>query len=202
MNIGSIALFCGSADGNVPHYAEVAEQLGARCAREGLTLYYGGARLGLMKKAADAALKNKGRVVGIAPSFFSRNVVIADNLSELILVDSMSERKQMMEKLADAFVALPGAYGTMDEFFELITDAQLGLHHAPVALLNIDGYFDHLLALLDRFEQDGFLRPFHHQLLIVATTLDELFDKLFQYQNTNSQEWLQKIKENAAGKTK
>lgn len=202
MNISSIALFCGSAEGNVSRYAEVAEAFGARCASEGLTLYYGGARLGLMKKAADAALQNQGRVVGIAPSFFSRDVVIADNVSELILVDSMSERKQLMEQKAEAFVALPGAYGTMDEFFELLTDAQLGLHHAPVALLNIDGYFDHLLALLDRFEKDGFLRPFHHQLLVVATTVDELFDKLANYQNSNNPEWLKKIKENAAGKTK
>ncbi|MBQ9435516.1 MAG: TIGR00730 family Rossman fold protein [Bacteroidales bacterium] len=195
MSIRSIALFCGSAEGANPLYGEVAALLGAMCADKGLTLYYGGACLGLMNKAADAAMARHGRVVGIAPSFFSKNVVLAKDISEMIMVNSMSERKQMMEKLADAFVVLPGAYGTMDEFFELITDAQLGMHHKPVAVLNVNGYYDHLLALLDRFEQDGFLRPFHHELLVVAATLEELFDKLENYQNTNDHQWLKHIKE-------
>ena len=195
MSIRSIALFCGSAEGANPLYGEVAAQLGAMCADKGLTLYYGGACLGLMNKAADTAMARHGRVVGIAPSFFSKNVVLAKDISEMIMVNSMSERKQMMERLADAFVVLPGAYGTMDEFFELITDAQLGMHHKPVAVLNVNGYYDHLLALLDRFEQDGFLRPFHHELLVVAATLEELFDKLENYQNTNDHQWLKHIKE-------
>ena len=193
--IKSIALFCGSSEGTLPIYGEVAAQLGAMCADKGMTLYYGGACLGLMNKAAQAAMARKGRVVGIAPAFFSKEIVLAKDISELILVESMSERKQMMEKLADAFVVLPGAYGTMDEFFELITDAQLGLHHKPVAVLNVNGYYDHLLAQLDRFKHDGFLREFHHGLLVVANTLDELFAKLDSYENPNDPQWLEKIKE-------
>lgn len=195
MKISSLALFCGSSEGVNPLYGETAAQLGAMCADKGLTLYYGGACLGLMDKAAQAALAHHGRVVGIAPSFFSKNVVLAKDISEMIMVNSMSERKQMMEKLADAFVVLPGAYGTMDEFFELITDAQLGMHHKPVAVLNVNGYYDHLIAQLDRFRQDGFLREFHHQLLVVAENLEELFQKLEAYENSNDPQWLDKIKE-------
>lgn len=195
MSIRSIALFCGSAEGVNPLYGEIAARFGAMCAEKELTLYYGGACLGLMNKAAEAAMQRNGRVVGIAPSFFSQEIVLAKEISELILVDSMSERKQMMEQLADAFVALPGSYGTMDEFFELITDAQLGLHDKPVALLNVNGYYDHLLAQLERFEQDGFLRPFHHELLVVALSLEELFCKLDSYCNTNDHQWLNRIKE-------
>lgn len=195
MSIRSIALFCGSAEGANPLYGEVAAQFGAICADKGLALYYGGACLGLMNKAAEAVMARHGRVVGIAPRFFSKKIVLAKDITELVLVDSMSERKQMMERLADAFVVLPGAYGTMDEFFELITDAQLGLHHKPVAVLNVNGYYDHLLAQLDRFRQEGFLRDFHHQLLVVADNLDELFAKLENYQNTNDHQWLKHIKE-------
>ncbi len=195
MSIRSIALFCGSAEGTNPLYGEVAAQFGAICADKGLALYYGGACLGLMNKAAEAVMARHGRVVGIAPRFFSKKIVLAKDITELVLVDSMSERKQMMERLADAFVVLPGAYGTMDEFFELITDAQLGLHHKPVAVLNVNGYYDHLLAQLDRFRQEGFLRDFHHQLLVVADNLDELFAKLENYQNTNDHQWLKHIKE-------
>ena len=195
MKIKSIALFCGSSEGTNPLYGEMAARLGEMCALNDMTLYYGGACLGLMDKAAQAALACKGRVVGIAPSFFSKSVVLAKNISEMIMVNSMSERKQKMEQLADAFVVLPGAYGTMDEFFELITDAQLGLHHKPVAVLNVNGYYDHLLAQLERFERDGFLRPFHHELLVTATSLEELFDKLENYQNSNDHQWLKHIKE-------
>jgi len=110
-------------------------------------------------------------------------------------VDSMSERKQMMERSADAFVSLPGSYGTMDEFFEVITDAQLGLHHKPVAILNAFDYYTPLIQQLEIFKKEGFLRDFHFDLLIVATTLDELFCKLEQYKNSNDRHWLDKIKQ-------
>ena len=106
----------------------------------------------------------------------------------------MSERKQLLESSADGFVILPGSYGTMDEFFEMMTDAQLGLHSKPIAIVNAEGYYDHLIAQLERFKADGFLRPFHYNLLIVANNLDELFDKLDRYENSNDPEWLKLIK--------
>jgi uncharacterized protein (TIGR00730 family) len=194
MKINSIALFCGSADGFHPKFKELAADFGKRCAQQQITLFYGGASLGLMKAAADACRANYGKVIGIAPSFFSNSTVIDTTLDKLYLVDSMSERKQMLERSADAFVALPGSYGTMDEFFEALTDAQLGLHHKPVAILNAFGYYTPLIQQLEIFRNEGFLRDFHYDLLIVATTLDELFEKLEQYKNSNDRHWLDKIK--------
>jgi len=194
MKQGSIALFCGSAEGFHPKYKELAADFGKRCAQKNITLYYGGAALGLMKAAADACRALNGNVVGIAPSFFSNSTVIDTTLDELHLVDSMSERKQMLERCADAFVSLPGSYGTMDEFFEVLTDAQLGLHHKPVAILNAFDYYSPLIEQLKIFKEEGFLKDFHFDLLIVATTLDELFEKLENYKNSNDRHWLDKIK--------
>ena len=194
MKINSIALFCGSANGFHPKYKELAATLGERCALHHITLYYGGAALGLMKAAADACRAQKGKVIGIAPSFFSNATVIDTTLEECYLVDSMSDRKQMLERSADAFVALPGSYGTMDEFFEVLTDAQLGLHHKPVAILNAFDYYTPLIEQLKIFEKEGFLRDFHFNLLIIATTVEELFNKLELYENSNNRHWLDKIK--------
>ncbi len=195
MKYNSIALFCGSASGNNPIYALEAARFGTMLAQRNVTLYYGGGRIGLMGATADAVMAHGGSVIGIAPDFFNKDRILADNITEMILVRSMSERKQMMEQRADAFVVLPGGYGTMDELFELITDAQLGLHFKPVAIYNPNGYYDMLLKQLDRFSQDGFLRTFHKDLLLNATTLDELFYKLDHYENSNSKEWLERIKE-------
>ena len=185
-------MFCGSCDGKGDRYVRLAADFGARCADYGLTLYYGGARLGLMRVAAEASMERGGRVVGIMPSIFTDDVVVADNATEMMRVASMSERKQMMERVADAFVALPGSFGTMDELFEILTDAQLGLHQKPVVIINAFGYYDFLLNQLSRFEKEGFLRPFHHGLLLVATSVDEVFEKIAGYQNPNDEAWLAK----------
>ncbi len=194
MKYSSLALYCGSSAGNNPNFRTLAADFGRRCAEKNLTIYYGGASIGLMAEAANAARAKGGRVVGIAPDFFSNRSVIDTSLEELIIVNSMSERKQLMESSADGFVILPGSYGTMDEFFEMMTDAQLGLHSKPVAIVNAEGYYDHLVAQLERFRVDGFLRPFHYNLLIVANDLDELFEKLDRYENSNDPEWLKLIK--------
>ena len=194
MKMNTIALFCGSAEGFAPKYKELAAAFGKMCGEKQMTLYYGGAALGLMKAAADACRAHNGKVIGIAPSFFSDSIVIDNTIENLHLVNSMSERKQMMEQNADAFVTLPGAYGTMDEFFELLTDAQLGLHHKPVAILNAFDYYSPLIEQLKRFKQEGFLHDFHFNLLIIATTIEELFDKLEHYENSNDRHWLDKIK--------
>ncbi|MBP1672892.1 MAG: family protein YvdD [Bacteroidetes bacterium] len=194
MKLESIALFCGSSEGNDPKYVSLAEAFGKACAEKNLSLYYGGAALGLMKAAAHSCRNEGGRIIGITPSFFSDGTVVDNSLQELYLVDTMSERKQLLERSADAFVILPGSYGTMDEFFEVLTDAQLGLHHKPIAILNVFGYYDHLIALIKHFETEGFLRDFHHKLVIIADSVEQLFQKLDQYENPNNFHWLDKIK--------
>lgn len=192
LSIKSLALFCGSQEGNDARYVRLAADFGACCAELGLTLYYGGARLGLMRAAAEASMQRGGRVVGIMPQIFTDSVVVADNITEMVRVKSMSERKQLMERVSDAFVALPGSFGTMDELFEILTDAQLGLHQKPVVILNAFGYYDGLLNQLSKFEEAGFLRPFHRGLLLSATSVDEVFDRIATYENPNDEAWLAK----------
>lgn len=195
MKYKSIAIFCGSATGENPVYAQEAAKFGKACAERGLTIYYGGGRIGLMGAAADAAMANNGTVIGVAPDFFAKGPVLSDSITEMIYVKTMSERKQLIEQKADAFVIFPGGFGTMDELFEVITDAQLGLHYKPVLIYNYNGFYDALIAQIDKFLAEGYLRPFHYGLLIKATNLDELFDGLDNYTNTNDHTWLSKIKQ-------
>ena len=194
MKYNSLALYCGSSVGNNPAYAQEAARFGEMCARKSLTLYYGGGSIGLMGAAANASLAHGGKVIGVAPDFFTKGEVLATNITEMILVKTMSERKQLLEERADAFVVFPGGYGTMDELFEMVTDAQLGMHFKPIAIYNYLGFYDLLIKQLQKFMEEGFLRPFHHSLLITASTLDELFRKLDAYENTNDHTWLDKIK--------
>lgn len=194
MKYKSIALFCGSATGHNPVYVEQARAFGQQMVDKGLTLYYGGGCIGLMWAAAEVMMQNGGTVIGVAPDFFTRNHVLAENITKMIFVKTMSERKQLLEQEADAFVALPGGYGTMDELFEILTDSQLGMHTKPIVLYNHNGFYDHLIAQIERFSEEGFLRPFHRNLMLVATTTDEIFHCLDQYENTNDQDWLKKIR--------
>lgn len=194
MKYKNVALFCGSAEGNNPVYAQQARQFGIRLAEKNLTLYYGGGCIGLMWATADEVMKHGGTVIGVAPDFFTRNHVLAENITKMIYVKTMSERKQLLEYEADAFVALPGGYGTMDELFEILTDSQLGMHTKPIVLFNHNGFYDHLVAQLERFSEEGFLRPFHKKLLMVANTLDEIFECLDTYENTNDPNWLKHIR--------
>lgn len=194
MKYKNIALFCGSAEGNNPIYAQQAREFGIRMAEKGLTLYYGGGCIGLMWAAAEGVMQKGGTVIGVAPDFFTRNHVLAENITKMIYVKTMSERKQLLEYEADAFVALPGGYGTMDELFEILTDSQLGMHTKPIVLFNQNGFYDPLVAQLERFSEEGFLRPFHKKLLLIANTLDELFECLDSYENTNDPDWLKHIR--------
>ena len=194
MNYKSLALYCGSSTGNNPVYAREAARFGKMCAQKSLTLYFGGGSIGLMGAAAEACLSKGGKVIGVAPDFFTQGEVLATNLTEMILVKTMSERKQLLEEKSDAFVVFPGSYGTMDELFEMVTDAQLGMHTKPIVIYNYMGYYDFLLRQLDKFMEEGFLRPFHHSLLLNASDLEELFYKLDTYENTNDRSWLEKIR--------
>lgn len=164
----SVGVFCGSSHGHDPAFIEAARELGALIARRGLRLVYGGGKVGLMGELADAALAAGGVVVGVIPQMLLDREVGHEGLTELEVVASMSQRKERMAELGDVFIALPGGIGTLDELFEVWTLSQLEQHNKPCALLNINGFFDPLVAFLDRAVEAGFLRPRHRALLTVA----------------------------------
>ena len=174
----NLAVFCGSALGSDPRFADAARALGAGCAARGITVIYGGASVGLMGVVADAALAGDGSVVGVLPRHLADREIGHPALTRLELVDSMHERKARMAELADAFVALPGGIGTLDELAESWTWRYLGHHGKPVALLNIAGFHDALLAWVRHAEGAGLLKPIQRDLLIVATSVDDLFVQL------------------------
>ncbi len=157
MEVRSVCVFCGSRPGARPEYMEAASRMGAELARRGLTLVYGGASVGLMGAVADGALAAGGKVVGVLPDFLSAKELAHRSLSELHAVGSMHERKALMAERSDAFIALPGGFGTLDELFEIVTWAQLGLHHKPMGLLDTRGFFQPLLAMARHHAEEGFV---------------------------------------------
>ena len=176
--VRSICVFCGSSTGHRPEFAASARQVGAALASRGLDLVYGAGHIGLMGILADSALGAGGRVIGVIPKAMVDRELAHTGLDELNVVRTMHERKALMADRAGAFLALPGGFGTADELFEILTWAQLGLHHRPVGLLNVDGFFDPLLAWLDRSVVEGFLREQHRQLLVVGDLPEALIDAL------------------------
>jgi uncharacterized protein (TIGR00730 family) len=174
----SVCVFCGSSLGVRAEYRKSAEAFGRLLAQNGLTLVYGGGRIGLMGAMADAALEAGGRIIGVIPKILYRKEVAHEELAELRVVESMSERKNVMGALADAFVALPGGIGTMDELFEVWTWTQLGLETKLSALLNVCGYFDPLIQFIDQAVAEGFLRPQHRRALLVETDASLLIQRL------------------------
>ncbi|MDB4944431.1 MAG: Lysine decarboxylase family [Labilithrix sp.] len=177
----SICVFCGSRMGASPAFATAAAAMGRAIAGRGLELVYGGAKVGLMGVMADAALAHGGRVVGIIPRALVDKEVAHDGLAELIVTGSMHERKDRMIQQADAFVALPGGFGTYDELFEVITLAQIGFHAKPSALLDVDGYYAPFVALLRHTIEASFAQPEHAGLVVVDDDADRLVDKLLAW---------------------
>jgi uncharacterized protein (TIGR00730 family) len=173
----TVCVFCGSSSGDEPHYLELARAAGELLARRGLTLVYGGGRVGLMGALADAALAAGGRVIGVIPQMLLDKEVGHTGLTELRVVTTMTERKLLMGELSDAFIALPGGIGTMDELFEVWTWSQLDLHAKPCGLVNHRGYYDALLAFLDHAVEQGFLRPRHRAALHVRDSAAALLDE-------------------------
>ena len=188
--IASVCLFCGSNVGTRPAYAEAATQFGRALAARGLTLIYGGGSVGLMDIAAQAALDAGGRVIGVITAQLMEREVGHSGLDELHVVATMHERKALMAKLSDAFVALPGGYGTFDELCEMATWDQLGIHAKPVVIVNLEGYFDGFLTQLDRAVADGLLKREHRALLGCATTVDAALESLASWQAPPVPEWL------------
>lgn len=174
----SVCVFCGSQPGTRAAYVAAARALGEVLARNGVATIYGGGHVGMMGALADAALGAGGRVIGVIPEHLMRPEVAHQNLDELLVVASMHERKRTMAARADAFVVLPGGYGTFEEMFEMVTWLQLGLQAKPVGMLNVEGYFDHLLAFLRHGAAEGFIRAEHRDLLLVDDSVERLLDRL------------------------
>jgi len=174
----SVCVFCGSSSGARPAYLAAARALGEGLARRGLTLVYGGASVGLMGSLADAALAARGEVIGIIPGALEAREIAHPGLTRLEVVGSMHERKARMAELADAFVALPGGMGTLDELAEVLTWAQLGLHRKACGLVDVDGFWQPLVSFLDHAVREGFLRAEHRRLLKVAGQPEAVLDLL------------------------
>ncbi|WP_394692640.1 TIGR00730 family Rossman fold protein [Hyphobacterium sp.] len=180
-NITSICVYCGSNAGTNPEYTAAAKAMGEAIAARGLTLVYGGGKVGLMGTVADAALAAGGKVVGIIPEFLALKEVAHAGLSELVVVDSMHTRKAEMERRSDGFIAMPGGIGTMEELFEIWTWSQLGQHRKPCGLLDAAGYFADLNAFLDRMATDGFVNPEHRAMLHCSEDPAALLDAFAAY---------------------
>ena len=185
-----VCVYCGSSPGANPEYASAARRLGSLLAERGLGLVYGGAHVGIMGEVANAALQEDGQVIGIIPEMFMDKHVHHERLDDLHVVGSMHERKALMSKMSDAFIALPGGIGTLEEFFEALTWAQLGLHHKPCGLLNVAGYFDVLLRFLDHIVAQRLMKQAHRELILVAEHPDELLDLLENYTARPIDKWL------------
>ena len=192
--IQSIGLFCGSRKGNVPIYEHAAIELGRIIAKKNIQLVYGGGGIGLMQSVADAVLQYGGVVIGVLPHFFDKHEVAHQQITEMILVNSMSERKEKMAELSDAFIALPGGYGTLDELFEMLVYSQLSLHDKPVGILNTNQFFNPTLQQLELMQKEGFLNDFHQQMLLEDENPSVLLDKLENFSNPQDLQWVSKIR--------
>ena len=183
-----ICVFCGSSPGANPNFMKMAKELGKEIAERKIELIYGGSNLGLMGAVAQSALENGGIVTGIMPRIFDGRVEHPE-LSELHIVETMHERKAMMSDMADAFIALPGGMGTFEELLEVVTWAQIGFHSKPCGVLNVDGYYDKLLAFLDESVQQRFVWPAHREMLMCDSTSVGLLEQFNNYQAPIIDKW-------------
>jgi uncharacterized protein (TIGR00730 family) len=185
-----ITVFCGSSIGTEKVFENQAFLLGQALAHLKIGLVYGGANIGLMGAVADGALSKGGSVIGVLPNFLKEKEIEHQNLTELIIVETMHERKTKMNELADGVIALPGGFGTLEEFFEMLTWAQLGLHKKPIAVLNINGFYDHLTDLIDVMVEKGFLKKINQEMLIVSDNIDDLLEQMKNYVAPTVGKWL------------
>jgi uncharacterized protein (TIGR00730 family) len=185
-----LCVFCGSSSGVRPQYAAQARALGEALVRRGLGLVYGGGRVGLMGVIADAVLEAGGRCTGVIPRALATKELLHDGVSDVRRVTTMHERKALMAELSAGFIALPGGLGTLEEFCEILTWAQLGIHRKPCGLLNVEGYFDPLLVLFDHAHGEGFVRPEHRALVLAAEAPDELLDAFEAFEPPLLPRWI------------
>ncbi len=189
-NVQKICVFCGSSFGLRPEYAAAAKALGKILASQGIGLVYGGAKVGLMGTIADAVLQAGGQVIGVIPEGLVLKEIAHSGLTELKVVRSMHERKALMASLSDGFIALPGGFGTFEEFCEILTWAQLGLHHKPCGLLNIAGYYDHLIAMFNHAVGEKLLKPEFRDFVLADTEPELLLEKMRGYRPPATEKWI------------
>lgn len=184
-----ICVDCGSSFGSGDAYKDMAKQLGKALAANHIELVYGGANIGLMGRVADSVLENNGKAIGVVPTFFAGDLG-HKNLTELHIVNTMHERKKMMFDLSDAFIALPGGFGTLEEIFEIITWAQLGHHEKPCGFLNVCGYYNKLIDFLDYTVSQRFIRQEHRNMVIVDDTPEGLLSQFYEYKAPKIKKWI------------
>ena len=189
--IQSVCIYCGSSSGNNEAYAQTAKVVGEFLARENLTMVYGGGDVGLMGITANSCLAAEGKVVGVIPEKLQNLEVGHSKLTELFVVNDMHSRKAKMAELSDAFIALPGGFGTLEELFEVTTWSQLNYHLKPVGLLNINGYYDYLIRFIEHATLEGFIRNVHADLILYDTGIEGLFSKLSSAVIPRIEEWIQ-----------
>ncbi|MEO1448263.1 MAG: TIGR00730 family Rossman fold protein [Bacteroidota bacterium] len=185
-----ICVFCGSSSGQDPVYRSAAQEMGRALVKAGIGMVYGAGNVGLMGVIADEMLTHKAEVIGVIPDFLMKKEVGHTGISELIVVDTMHQRKALMAEKSDGFISMPGGYGTLDETFEIMTWAQLGLHQCPVGLLNVKGYYDPMLRMLDHMVEEGFLRAENRAMLLADSDPEQLLAKMDAYQAPDVEKWL------------
>lgn len=186
----SIAVYCGSSSGNNPKFRKDAVALGKAMAHKGIQLVYGGAKVGIMGAVADGVLSGGGKVIGVLPGFLSSKEIAHAKLTELIVVESMHERKTIMHEKSDGVIALPGGFGTLEELFEMLTWAQLGLHSKPIGILNTDGYYDDLIHMIEQMTLSDLLKPEYNELYLVSDDIDDLLSQMENYKAPHVKKWI------------
>ncbi|SDH13430.1 hypothetical protein SAMN04488062_104244 [Flavobacterium omnivorum] len=187
-----ITVFCGSSMGTDEVFQSQATILGQTLAKQNIELVYGGANIGLMGAVADGVLGEGGRVIGVIPFFLQSKEIAHTNLTELIVVDTMHERKTKMNALCNGVIAMPGGFGTLEELFEMLTWAQLGLHKKPIGLLNTNGFYDALIILIQTMVDKGFLKAVNQQMLLVSDNANELLENMKNYEAPVVTKWINK----------
>jgi uncharacterized protein (TIGR00730 family) len=185
-----IAVFCGSSPGTNSQYKSDAEGVGRFLASQGIDLVYGGAKVGLMGAVARGVLSGGGQVTGIIPGFLRIKEVVDENLTELIVVDTMHQRKAKQYELCDGVMVLPGGFGTMDELFEILTWGQLGLHKKPVGILNMYGYYNGLIQVIDHMVGEGFLKQVNRDMVIINESVQDLIETMKNYRAPGDTKWI------------
>ena len=186
----AVCVFCGSSGGLRDSYAKAARRMGAEVSRRGIRLIYGGGKVGLMGEVAGAALAGGGEVIGVIPRALLEKEISHQGLSELHVVGSMHERKKLMADLSDGFIALPGGYGTFEEFLEVLSWAQLSIHEKPCSLLDVDGFYEPLSALFDKAVEEGFVQPGHRSLVLKKEDPCRLLDVMDRYEPPETKKWI------------
>lgn len=188
----SIVVFCGSSAGNDVQYVEDAYQLGTIFVKKGIQLVYGGARIGIMGKVAAGVLDNGGLAIGVIHEFLKKKEVFHEGLTELIVTQNMHDRKLKMHELSDGILMLPGGFGTLEEFFEMLTWAQLGLHQYPIGILNTNGFYASLLEMMNQMVEKGFVKNENLESILVDTDIESLLDKMEHYRPLPVPKWIHK----------